>query len=67
MSQIGATWIPFFKGGDPDVNEANAVEAINTMVAESHVRVISVETVYQPKWHGLSKVAVGLRVWHESK
>lgn len=66
MSQNGASWIPFFKGGDPDVTEANAVEA-TTMVAESHVRVISVETVDQPKWHGLSKVAVDLRVWHESK
>ncbi|MFJ7794380.1 hypothetical protein [Pseudomonas sp. NPDC096950] len=67
MSQIGKTWFPFFKGSDPAVSEVQAVEAINRMVKESGVRVISIETMYQPKWHGLHKVPVGLQVWHEGE
>ena len=65
MSQIGTTWIPFLKGTDPAVSHDQVAEALSSMVIETGVRVISVETVYHPSWHGLSQVPVGVRVWHE--
>jgi hypothetical protein len=67
MNKIGQTWYPISKGSDSQKSAVQAIESINMMVECTGVRVISIETVYQLKWHRLSHVVVGIRVWHESK
>jgi len=67
MSQIGTTWLPFFKDSDPAVSEVQAVEAINRMVVETGVRVINIETVYRTNWFGRVVGPCGHRVWWEGE
>ncbi|OKS58560.1 hypothetical protein [Pseudomonas syringae] len=67
MNMIGQTWYPISKGSNSQKSAVQAIESINKMVESTGVRVISIETVYQLKWHRLSRVVVGIRVWHDSQ
>lgn len=67
MNKIGQTWYPISTGSDSQKSAVQAIESINIMVKSTGVRVISIETVYQLKWHRLSHVVVGIRVWHEAQ
>lgn len=67
MNKIGQTWFPVSTGSDSGKSSVQAIEWINMTVESTGVRVINIETVYEFKWRRLSLVAVGFRVWHESK